>query len=129
MCAPVSLCSLGTNRNPDSSWPRRCRFLLTNSGFRAWLTSPQEILDLAVSPTDPHILASCSADHSIRLWSLDPAHQKKPLAGICHGQGHKDQVLTLVRKRYLTSDGPSDTTIRRTTVRVAISFRGGWILE
>jgi hypothetical protein len=37
-----------------------------------------------------------SIDHSLRIWSLHPSHEKQPLGAICYGQGHKDQVLTLV---------------------------------
>lgn len=62
---------------------------------------PQSINDLAVSPIDPTILASCSIDRSVRIWSLDRKHQEKPLAAICFGQGHNDQVLTLVRGLHL----------------------------
>jgi len=51
--------------------------------------------DLAISPIDPTILASVSIDHSLRIWSLHPDHEKQPLAAICYGQGHKDQVLTI----------------------------------
>ncbi|KAL5117105.1 hypothetical protein ACEQ8H_004930 [Pleosporales sp. CAS-2024a] len=54
-----------------------------------------DINDMAVSPADPTILASCSVDHSLRLWSLAPAHAKQPLAAICYGQGHRQQILTL----------------------------------
>ncbi|RMZ73507.1 `extra sex combs` (WD-40 repeat family) [Pyrenophora seminiperda CCB06] len=53
------------------------------------------INDLAVSPVDPTILASVSIDCSLRIWSLHPDHQNQPLAAICYGQGHKEQVLTL----------------------------------
>jgi len=57
---------------------------------------PQDINDLAISPQDSTILASCSADHSIRIWSLDPAHAQQPTAAICFGEGHKDQILSIV---------------------------------
>lgn len=66
------------------------------------------INDLAISPVDPTILASCSMDHAIRIWSLDPAHAKQPTAAICYGQGHQEQVLTLAyhrKGRYLLSAG------------------------
>ncbi|KAH7382597.1 WD40-repeat-containing domain protein [Phaeosphaeria sp. MPI-PUGE-AT-0046c] len=58
-----------------------------------------DINDLAVSPIDPSILASCSIDHSVRLWSLSLAHKAQPLAAVCYGQGHKDQILTLAFHR------------------------------
>lgn len=56
----------------------------------------QSVNDLAISPIDPTILASVSIDHSLRIWSLHPDHEKQPLGAICYGQGHKDQVLTIV---------------------------------
>ena len=49
-----------------------------------------------MSPLDPTILASVSIDCSLRIWSLHPSHEKQPLGAICYGQGHKEQVLTLV---------------------------------
>ncbi|KAF2035212.1 WD40 repeat-like protein [Setomelanomma holmii] len=67
-----------------------------------------DINDLSVSPVNPNILASCSIDHSVRIWSLDPAHKVQPLAAICYGQGHKDQVLTIAyhrRGRFILSAG------------------------
>jgi polycomb protein EED len=66
-----------------------------------------------VSPVDPTILASCSIDHSVRIWSLDPVHKEQPLAAICYGQGHKDQILTLAyhrKGRFILSAG-MDTKI------------------
>jgi polycomb protein EED len=66
-----------------------------------------------VSPVDPTVLASCSVDHSVRIWSLDPAHKHQPLAAICYGQGHKDQILTLAyhrKGRFILSAG-MDTKI------------------
>ncbi|KAI9693122.1 MAG: hypothetical protein M1822_005118 [Bathelium mastoideum] len=49
--------------------------------------------DLAVSPTSPTILASASADHSIRIWDLKRRSAKNPCAGY-HENG-----------RYLLSGG------------------------
>ena len=57
-----------------------------------------------MSPVDPTILASVSIDCSLRIWSLHPSHEKQPLGAICYGQGHKEQVLTLV------SDFPAHPT-------------------
>ncbi|KAF1843461.1 WD40 repeat-like protein [Cucurbitaria berberidis CBS 394.84] len=68
-----------------------------------------KINDLAVSPIDPTIMASCSIDHSVRLWSLQPTHKERPLAAICHGQGHKDQAYHR-KGRYILSAG-MDTRI------------------
>lgn len=66
------------------------------------------INDLAISPVSPRILASGSMDHSIRIWSLDPAHAKSPTAVKCGGEGHKEGVLTVAfhrTGRYLLSGG------------------------
>jgi polycomb protein EED len=75
--------------------------------------SYKSILDLKISPVDPTILASASIDHTIRIWSLDPVHKKQPVAAICYGQGHKEQVLTIAyhrKGRFILSAG-SDTKI------------------
>ncbi|KAH7063998.1 WD40-repeat-containing domain protein [Paraphoma chrysanthemicola] len=67
-----------------------------------------DINDLAISPVNPNILASCSIDHSVRIWSLKPCHRQQPLAAICYGQGHKDQILTIAfhrKGRFILSAG------------------------
>ncbi|RPB23117.1 WD40 repeat-like protein [Terfezia boudieri ATCC MYA-4762] len=67
-----------------------------------------EVMDLEISPTDPNILASASADSSIRIWSLDPKHRQQPLACVLAGEGHRETVLTLAfhaSGRYLLSGG------------------------
>ncbi|KAF2125082.1 WD40 repeat-like protein [Dothidotthia symphoricarpi CBS 119687] len=77
-----------------------------------------DINDLAISPTDPTILASCSRDQSVRLWSLDPTHREQPLAAICHGQGHREEILTLAyhrKGRYILT-ASMDTKINMWTV-------------
>jgi polycomb protein EED len=56
----------------------------------------EDINDLAVSPTNPEILASASADNIVRIWSLNPAHKKQPCAVLCAGEGHLDTVLSVV---------------------------------
>lgn len=69
--------------------------------------------DLAISPVDPTIIASVSIDHSLRLWSLHPSHEKQPLGAVCYGQGHKDQILTLSyhpKGKYILTAG-MDTKI------------------
>jgi polycomb protein EED len=57
----------------------------------------EDVNDLAVSPTNPNILASASADNTVRIWSLNPAHKKQPCAVLCAGEGHLDTVLSVVR--------------------------------
>lgn len=57
----------------------------------------EDINDLATSPTNPEILASASADNTVRIWSLNPAHKKQPCAVLCAGEDHLDTVLSIVR--------------------------------
>ncbi|KAI9839265.1 MAG: hypothetical protein M1819_003259 [Sarea resinae] len=67
-----------------------------------------EINDLVVSPSSPEIIASASVDHSIRLWTLNPAYQANPCLLICAGEGHKESVLKIAfhhSGRYLISGG------------------------
>ncbi|TVY49469.1 Polycomb protein, partial [Lachnellula occidentalis] len=54
-----------------------------------------EINDLVISPTNPYILASASNDLNVRIWSLDPAHEKQPCAAILEGDGHREAVMSL----------------------------------
>jgi WD40 repeat protein len=56
----------------------------------------EDVNDLAVSPTNPDILASASADNTVRIWSLNRAHKKQPCAILCAGEGHLDTVLSVV---------------------------------
>ncbi|KAH7379516.1 WD40-repeat-containing domain protein [Pyrenochaeta sp. MPI-SDFR-AT-0127] len=86
-----------------------------------------DINDLAISPIDPTILASCSVDYSVRIWSLDPKHQERPLAAICYGQGHKDQILTLAyhrKGRFILSAG-MDTKINLWAVPTNVKEHAG----
>ncbi|KAL1296983.1 hypothetical protein AAFC00_004582 [Neodothiora populina] len=72
-----------------------------------------DINDLAVSPRSSTLLASGSADYSIRLWTLNPRHQKQPCAAILGGGGHTQPILTLgfhSSGKYLISGG-EDTMV------------------
>ena len=68
-----------------------------------------EVNDLCTHPIYPYIIASGSADHSIRIWSLLPEHRKNPcLLILGHGQAHKEGILTCAfhqTGRYLISGG------------------------
>ncbi|KAH0558996.1 hypothetical protein GP486_004386 [Trichoglossum hirsutum] len=71
-------------------------------------------MDLAISPTSPLVLASASADHTVRLWSLDDAHDtsvdgRQPCAAICAGEGHRETVLSIVRIWVLPTLPDSNT--------------------
>lgn len=66
------------------------------------------INSLEISPTNPHILASGSEDCTVRIWSLDPAHEKQPCAAILAGDGHRETILSTAfhaTGRYLLSSG------------------------
>ncbi|KAK9458137.1 WD40-repeat-containing domain protein [Dipodascopsis uninucleata] len=67
-----------------------------------------EILDLQTSPTHPHIFASTSGDHTVRVWTLDPIYSSQPCIVICGGDCHREQVLTLAfhdSGRFILSGG------------------------
>ena len=79
--------------------PKHIKILSVKSGevVRTLPGHGQYINDLVFSPLSTNILASCSGDHTIRLWNLDPDYEKYPLAAIFHGEGHKQPILALVR--------------------------------
>jgi polycomb protein EED len=64
--------------------------------LRALTDDDKDVNDLSISPANPEILASASADNTIRIWSLNPAHKKQPCAILCAGEGHLDTVLSVV---------------------------------
>ncbi|KAE8447750.1 hypothetical protein EG329_010144 [Mollisiaceae sp. DMI_Dod_QoI] len=81
---------------------------LTGECLRTLSGHGGEVNDLVVSPVNPYILASASDDCTVRIWSLDPAHERQPCAAILEGDGHKETVLTLSfhkNGRYLLSGG------------------------
>ncbi|OBT54495.1 hypothetical protein VE04_04188 [Pseudogymnoascus sp. 24MN13] len=66
------------------------------------------IFDLAVPRTNPHILASCSEDTTVRLWSLRKAHRESPCIAVFAGEGHLDAVLSIdfhANGHYILSAG------------------------
>ncbi|KFY37662.1 hypothetical protein V494_04674 [Pseudogymnoascus sp. VKM F-4513 (FW-928)] len=67
-----------------------------------------DIYDLTVPKTNPHVLASCSDDSTVRLWSLRKAHQESPCFALLDGEGHVDGVLSIdfhAYGRYILSAG------------------------
>ncbi|THX85355.1 WD40 repeat-like protein, partial [Aureobasidium pullulans] len=73
----------------------------------------KDVNDLVISPASPHVLASCSADYSIRVWNLDPRYHKQPCAAILSGEGHRQAILSIdfhENGRWLLSGG-QDTLV------------------
>ncbi|KAI5838728.1 WD40-repeat-containing domain protein [Morchella snyderi] len=67
-----------------------------------------EIMEILVSPTDQAILASASADSTVRLWNIDARYTRQPCALICAGEGHRETILSIAfhaSGRYLLSGG------------------------
>ncbi|GAB7351940.1 hypothetical protein MBLNU459_g2476t1 [Dothideomycetes sp. NU459] len=92
------------------SGSRKIRILNVRTGQLDRVVSGHggDINDLAISPLSPQILASCSADYSIRIWNLDPRHEKQPCAAILSGEGHRHPILALAfhaSGKYLLSGG------------------------
>ncbi|KUJ16798.1 WD40 repeat-like protein, partial [Mollisia scopiformis] len=82
--------------------------VITGECLRVLAGHGGEINDLAVSPTDPYILATGSDDCTVRIWSLDPAHEAQPCCAILEGEGHKETILSVSfhkSGRYLLSGG------------------------
>ncbi|KAK7206561.1 WD40-repeat-containing domain protein [Myxozyma melibiosi] len=80
----------------------------TGTLVRSLVGHGDEILDLQTSPTHPHVLASSSGDHTIRIWNLDERYVAQPCAVICAGEGHREQVLSVAfhdSGRFLVSGG------------------------
>ncbi|THV50968.1 hypothetical protein BGAL_0128g00030 [Botrytis galanthina] len=82
-----------------------------NAKIKIWDVLSGELIrainELIISPTDPHILASCSKDTTIRIWSLDQNNVEHPCAAILSG-GHRTTILTIAfhrSGRYLLSGG------------------------
>jgi len=61
-----------------------------------------------MSPLDQSLLASCAADQTVRIWSIDSRHQKQPCVLICAGEGQRETILSIAfhaSGRYLLSGG------------------------
>ncbi|KAH0604483.1 uncharacterized protein H6S33_006860 [Morchella sextelata] len=67
-----------------------------------------EIMEILVSPVDQDILASASADSTVRLWNIGAQYERQPCALICAGEGHRETILSIAfhaSGRYLLSGG------------------------
>lgn len=65
-------------------------------------------MEILLSPANNTLIASASADSTVRLWSIDPVHQRQPCALVCAGEGHKETILSIAfhaSGRYLLSGG------------------------
>lgn len=65
-------------------------------------------MEILLSPVDQTLIASASADSTVRVWSIDPAHKRQPCALVCAGEGHKETILSIAfhsSGRYLLSGG------------------------
>ena len=67
------------------------------------------INDILVSPIHPHIVATASEDHSVRIWHLDHKYEEQPIAVVYAGDGgHRDGVMSIAfhpKGKYLMSGG------------------------
>ncbi|EMC93292.1 hypothetical protein BAUCODRAFT_568121 [Baudoinia panamericana UAMH 10762] len=75
--------------------PKQIQILDVVSGqcVRTLAGHGNEINDLAISPLNPNLLASASADYTIRLWHLSPEYEVQPCVAIFAGEGHRQHVL------------------------------------
>ncbi|KAK3491705.1 WD40-repeat-containing domain protein [Neurospora crassa] len=76
------------------------------------------INDLVTSPLTPSLIASCSDDTTVRLWSLLPIHSAQPCMFILGGDAHTWDLLSIAfhdTGRYLLSAG-HDQTINLWTI-------------
>ncbi|TKA75026.1 hypothetical protein B0A55_04792 [Friedmanniomyces simplex] len=65
----------------------------TGEHVRSLVGHGAAINDLAISPLSSSLLASASADYTIRLWNLDPEYEDQPCVAIFAGEGHRQHVL------------------------------------
>ncbi|KAH7626218.1 WD40-repeat-containing domain protein [Sordaria sp. MPI-SDFR-AT-0083] len=66
------------------------------------------INDLVTSPLTPSLIASCSDDTTVRIWSLLPIHSQQPCMFILGGDAHIWDLLSISfhgTGRYLLSAG------------------------
>lgn len=105
--------------HPQRSWRRK--WIHQRRRLGAALTA-QEVQAVAICPKFPHIIASASRDHTIRIWNLygydvelqgptDLPNQNYPMGDADEGNhvvailagnwpgGHRDDVCTLVSRR------------------------------
>jgi len=103
---------------PPQPKPRRC--------VRTVQAHANAIYSVAISP-DGQIIASGSADKTVKLWQLDTGKE------ICTFKGHSDQVWSVAFKdRQTLASGSGDSTIKIWQVGAAESIRSleghsGWV--
>ncbi|KAK3074237.1 hypothetical protein LTR53_003460 [Teratosphaeriaceae sp. CCFEE 6253] len=75
--------------------PTQIQILDVESGarVRSLAGHGNAINDLAVSPLSSSLLASASADYTVRLWNLEPEYAAQPCVAIFAGEGHRQHVL------------------------------------
>ncbi|KAI9892183.1 MAG: hypothetical protein M1814_001642 [Vezdaea aestivalis] len=72
--------------------------------------SGEAIQDLATSPLNSMVIASCGMDRDVRIWTLDYLHIRQPMLLIC--RGHREGVMSIAwhsSGRYLLSGGKDNT--------------------
>ena len=92
------------------SIPKQIKILEIENGtcIRAIPGHGKAINDLAISPLSTDLIASCSADYTIRLWNLHPKYEKQPCVAMFCGEGHKQPILAIhfhPNGRWLLSGG------------------------
>ncbi|UPL02663.1 hypothetical protein LCI18_013597 [Fusarium solani-melongenae] len=114
----ASACCCTWTKDPDTGAPYLCiggvdakvkiYDILSGKLYRCFTGHGGDVNDLATSPVDPSIIASASGDTSVRVWSLDPVHRKRPCLVILAGEGHSWDLLSLAfhdTGRYILSAG------------------------
>ena len=75
--------------------PKSIQIIDVESGsrIRSLVGHGGDVNHLAIHPNAPHILASVSADYTLRLWNLKSSYEAEPCVAIFAGEGHRQPVL------------------------------------
>lgn len=97
------------------AYPKHIKILDIETGetVRTLSGHGKGVNDLAISPLSTSLLASCAEDTTVRLWSLEHAHEKNPCVALFAGEGHKWPVMAIQfhsNGRWLLSGG-QDTAV------------------